>query len=85
MVRSEHGDLPRERVGRWIGSGFGRSSAQLVTALCPTRLQNSATSTGAHTVTKAMFAELATIIWLKGALHGASNWEKLCKTERGLI
>lgn len=77
MAQNEHDDRARKRAGMSNGSGYDRSSAQLVTALCPTRLQNCATGTGAHTVSKAMFTKLAAIIWLKGALHGASNWEKL--------
>ena len=66
------------------GSGFGRSSAEAVTALVPTRLQHGASSAGAHACTKAVFAGFASVIWLKGALHGASYWDKLPTGARGL-
>jgi hypothetical protein len=43
-----------------------------VTALSPTRLQDGASCAGAHTCTKAVLTCFASVIWLKGALHGAS-------------
>ena len=48
-----------------------------MTALGPTVLQDGATGTSAHAVTKAVLAEFASVVWLKGALHGASYWDKL--------
>jgi hypothetical protein len=48
-----------------------------VAALGPTVLQAGAAGTSAHAVTKAMLAKFASVVWLKGALHGASYWDKL--------
>ena len=70
--QNEHDALLRERAERWIGSGCGRSSAEAVTALSPTRLQDGASCAGAHTCTEAVLTCFASVIWLKGALHGAS-------------
>lgn len=72
-----HGGLPSECAGRPNGSGYGRSSAEFVAALGPTVLQDGAAGTCAHAVTKAVLAKFASVIWLKGALHGASYWDKL--------
>jgi hypothetical protein len=72
-----HGGLPCECAGRPNGSGYGRSSAEFVAALGPTVLQDGAAGTSAHAVTKAMLAKFASVVWLKGALHGASYWDKL--------
>ena len=71
-VRSGHGDLRRERAERSNGSGYDRSSGELVATLCAACLQDGAAGAGAHTRTEPVLAGLATIIWLKGALHGAS-------------
>ena len=46
--------------------------AEAVTALGPTRLQHRASSAGAHAFAKAVLAGLASVVGLKGALHGAS-------------
>ena len=81
--RSEHGDLLRECEQRPSGSGFGRSSAKAVTALSPTRLQDGASCAGAHTCTEAVLTCFASVIWLKGALHGASYGASSLR-ERGL-
>ena len=75
--QNEHDALLRERAERWIGSGCGRSSAEAVTALGPTVLQDCAAGTCAHARTKAMLAKFASVVGLKGALHGASYWDKL--------
>ncbi len=75
--QNEHDALLRERAERWIGSGCGRSSGEAVTALGPTVLQDCAAGTCAHARTKAMLAKFASVIGLKGALHGASYWDKL--------
>ena len=72
MVQSAHGGLRRERAERQTDSGYGRSMAETVTALCPTILQNRTSGAGTHTRTKPVFAGFAAVIWLKGALHGAS-------------
>ena len=72
MVQSEHGDPRRERAERQTGSGYGRSMAETVTALCPTVLQNRTSGAGTHTRAEPVFAGFAAVIWLKGALHGAS-------------
>ena len=69
---SERVPLPGEPGQRQNGSGFCRSSAQLVTALCSAGLQDGATGAGAHTCTEPVLLGSAAIIWLKGALHGAS-------------
>jgi hypothetical protein len=85
--QNERDALLRVRAERWIGSGCGRSSAEAVTALGPTVLQDCAAGTCAHARTKAMLAKFASVVGLKGALHGASNWDKLrersadCKNE----
>lgn len=75
--QNEHDALLRERAERWIDSGCGRSSAEAVTALGPTVLQNCAAGTCAHARTKAMLTKFASVVGLKGALHGASYWDKL--------
>ncbi|MEY4015814.1 MAG: hypothetical protein RIS46_810, partial [Actinomycetota bacterium] len=75
--RSGHGDLLRECEQRPSGSGCGRSSAEAVTALGPTVLQDCAAGTCAHARTKAMLTKFASVVGLKGALHGASYWDKL--------
>ena len=75
--QNEHDALLRERAERWIGSGCGRSSAEAVTALGPTVLQDCAAGTCAHARTKAMLTKFASVVGLKGALHGASYWDKL--------
>ncbi|MEY4633766.1 MAG: hypothetical protein RLZ18_1138 [Actinomycetota bacterium] len=77
-VRSGHDDPVRECEQSQSGSGYGRSSGKLVATLCATCLENGAASAGAHTRTEAVLAGLASIIWLKGALHGAS-----CGTSSG--
>ena len=46
--------------------------AEAVTALGPTRLEDRTSSAGAHAFAKAMLAGLASVVGLKGALHGAS-------------
>ena len=46
--------------------------AEAVTALGPTRLENRTSSAGAHACAKAVLAGLASVVGLKGALHGAS-------------
>ena len=46
--------------------------AEAVTALGPTRLENRTSGAGAHTCAKAVLAGLASVVGLKGALHGAS-------------
>ena len=51
--------------------------AEAVTALGPTRLQHCASCAGAHACAKAVLAGLASVVGLKGALHGASYWDKL--------
>jgi hypothetical protein len=58
--------------------------AEAVTTLGPTRLQDGTTGSSAHAGAEAMLAGLATIIWLKGALHGASC-ETSSRRSRGLI
>ena len=75
--QNEHDALLRERAERWIDSGCGRSSAEAVTALGPTVLQDCAAGTCAHARTKAMLTKFASVVGLKGALHGASYWDKL--------
>ncbi len=75
--QNEHDALLRERAERWIGSGYGRSSAEAVTALGPTVLQDCAAGSRAHARTKAVLAKFASVVGLKGALHGASYWDKL--------
>ncbi len=75
--QNEHDALLRERAERWIGSGCGRSSGEAVTALGPTVLQDCAAGTCAHARTKAMLAKFSSVVGLKGALHGASCWDKL--------
>ena len=77
-VRSGHGDLVRECERSLNGSGYGRSSGKLVATLCATCLENGAACAGAHTRTETVLASLTSIVWLKGALHGAS-----CGTSSG--
>jgi hypothetical protein len=75
--RSDDVPPPGEPGERPNGSGCGRSSAEAVTALGPTRLQHGASSAGAHACTKPVLAGLASVVGLKGALHGASCGDKL--------
>jgi hypothetical protein len=82
--RNEHGFPPGEAAGRLLGSGYDRSSAEAVTTLGPTRLQDGPASSSAHARTEAMLACFASVVRLKGALHGASCWDKLHKGARGL-
>ncbi|CAB4607602.1 unannotated protein [freshwater metagenome] len=72
-----HGDPRRVGAERSIGSGCGRSSAEFVAALGATVLQDCAAGTSAHARTKAMLTKFASVIGLKGALHGASYWDML--------
>jgi hypothetical protein len=72
MAQSAHGGLRRERAERQTDSGYGRSMAEAVTALCPTILQNRTSGAGTHTRAKPVLAGFTAVIWLKGALHGAS-------------
>lgn len=61
-----HGTTARTRL-------FGKfvlSSGELVAALGPARLQNRSSSTGAHSVAKAMLLRTAAVVGLKCALHG---------------
>ena len=71
-VRSGHGDPVRGCEQSLSVSGCGRSSGKLVATLCATCLENGAACAGAHTRTEAVLASFASIIGLKGALHGAS-------------
>jgi hypothetical protein len=71
-VRNEHEFPPGEAEGRLLGSGFDRSSAEAVTTLGPTRLQDGPASSSAHSRTEAMLACFTSVVGLKGALHGAS-------------
>ena len=71
-AQTEHGDLQRERAEMPSGSGCARSSGEFVATLCAAGLQDGAASAGAHTRTEPVLAGFATIIGLKGALHGAS-------------
>ena len=83
-VRSGHGFPPFEYGGKPIGSGYDRSSAEAMTTLGAAIFQNCATSSGAHTCAKAVLSCFASVVWLKGALHGASCGNKLHKGARGL-
>lgn len=71
-VRNEHGFPPGEAEGKPLGSGYDRSSAEAVTTLGPTRLQDGPASSSAHARTEAMLACFASVVGLKGALHGGS-------------
>lgn len=71
-VLSERVPLSGEPEQRPNGSGYDRSSAEFVAALCSACLQDGASCAGAHTCTKAVLLGSTTTIWLKGALHGAS-------------
>ena len=75
---------PGEPGERQTGSGYGRSSAEAVTALGPTRLQHGASGAGAHACAEPVLAGLASVVGLKGALHGASCGDKLPRGARGL-
>ena len=74
--RTGHGPRRGEPAQRPNVSGYGRSMAETVATLGTTSLQNGATGTGGHTVAKAVFTGFLAIIWLKGALHGASSWAR---------
>jgi hypothetical protein len=82
--RNEHGFPPGEAAGRLLGSGYDQSSAEAVTTLGPTRLQDGPASSSAHARAEAMLTCFASVVRLKGALHGASYWDKLHKGARGL-
>ena len=71
-ARNEHGFPPGEAEGRLLGSGFDRSSAEAVTTLVPTRLQDGTASSSTHARAEAMLTCFASVVGLKGALHGAS-------------
>jgi hypothetical protein len=62
--------FPLWTVGRRPPVGVsGRSSRKLVSAFGATGLQNGATSTGLHTMAKAMLLGTTAIIWLESAFH----------------
>ena len=71
-ARSGHGPPRGAAAGRPIGSGYGRSSAEAVTTLGPTRLQDGPASSSAHARPEAMLTGLASVVGLEGALHGGS-------------
>ena len=70
--QTAHGPQHAERARRPGDSECDRSSAETVAALRTASLQDGSTSTSAHAVTKPVLAGLATVIGLKGALHGDS-------------
>lgn len=75
--RIEHGPLRGEPAQRPTVSEYDQSSAEAVATLGAASFQNGATGTGGHAMAKAVFTGFPAIIWLKGALHGASSWAKL--------
>lgn len=77
-TQSGHGPRPGEPGRNQTCSGCGRSMAEAVTALGPTRLQHCASCAGAHACAKAVLTGFASVVGLKGALHGAS-----CGTSSG--
>lgn len=74
--RTEHGPRRGEPAQRPSVFGYDRSMAEAVATLGATSLQNGAASTGGHTMAKAVFTAFLAIVWLKGALHGASSWAR---------
>lgn len=74
--QTEHGPHRGEPAQRPSVFGYDRSMAETVATLGATSLQNGAAGTGGHTVAKAVLTALFAIVWLKGALHGASSWAR---------